>query len=265
MNDQIDTSAAQPAAQIRILGVPVHMVQIPDVVGLMTDWAGHEQARPRWIVVADMHAIIEAHKRSEFRAMIRTADLTVPDGISLIKVARRKGVPLRTRVAGTDLMKAFFRHTQQSGLTHYFYGDTEETLTHLVRKLGENFPGTAIAGTYSPPFRPLTAEEDEAVIRRINEARPDVLWVGLGLPKQERWIYEHRDRLDVPLVLGVGAALKFLAGTVQRAPDWVGELGLEWLWRFAHEPRRLWKRVMIEGPQFVGLVALELSGFRKFS
>lgn len=265
MSDRDEGHHSRALTQIRILGIPVHMVQIPDVVEAMTAWAGREQPRPRWIVVADMHAVIEAHKRPEFRAMIASADLTVPDGISLIRVARRKGVPLRTRVTGTDLMKAFFRGTQRSGLTHYFYGDTEETLTCLVRKLGEDFPGTAVAGTYSPPFRPLTTEEDEAVIRRINEAKPDVLWVGLGLPKQERWIYEHRDRLEVPLVLGVGAALKFLAGTVQRAPDWIGELGLEWLWRFAHEPRRLWKRVMIEGPQFVGLVALELSGLRKFS
>jgi len=258
---------SRPAAmsQIRVLGVPVHMVQIPEVVSLMTEWATHEQERPRWIVVADMHAIFEAHKQPAFGAMIRQADLTVPDGISLIKVARRKGVPLRTRVAGTDLMKAFFKHTQGSGLTHYFYGDTPRTLTQLGLKLRDEFPGTAIAGWHSPPFRPMTAQEDEAIIREINRAGPDVLWVGLGLPKQEQWIYEHLDRLEVPLILGVGAAFKFLAGTVQRAPAWVGELGLEWLWRFACEPRRLWKRIMIEGPQFVGLVALELAGWRKFS
>lgn len=260
-----NTNEAAKRSQIKILGIPVHMVQIPDVVSLMTDWATHEQERPRWIVVADMHAIIEAHKQSDFRAMIRSADLTVPDGISLIKVARRKGVPLRTRVAGTDLMKAFFRHTQGTGLTHYFYGDTAQTLAHLGLKLSEEFPGIPIAGSYSPPFRPMTTQEDEAIILEINQARPDVLWVGLGLPKQERWIYEHLDRLEVPLVLGVGAAFKFLAETVQRAPAWMGELGLEWLWRFAHEPRRLWRRVIIEGPQFVGHVVLELSGLKKYS
>lgn len=251
--------------QIQILGLPVHMVQIPEVVSLMTKWAMGERGKPYWIVVADMHAIIEAHKRPEFRAMLSSADLTVPDGISLIKVARRKGVPLRARVAGTDLMKVFFRQTQRSGLSHYFYGDTDHTLSHLVQKLDKDFPGITIAGACSPPFRPLTAQEDEAMISRINEAKPDVLWVGLGLPKQEQWIHEHRDRLEVPLVLGVGAAFKFLAGTVRRAPDWIGELGLEWLWRFAHEPRRLWKRIMVEGPQFVGLVVLELAGWRRSS
>jgi N-acetylglucosaminyldiphosphoundecaprenol N-acetyl-beta-D-mannosaminyltransferase len=256
---------ATERSQVDVLGVPVHAVQIPEVVSLMRDWTAHGRGRPRWIVAADMHAIVEAHNRPEFRAILRRADLVVPDGISLIKVARYKGVPLSKRVAGADLMREFFRYTQGAGLAHYFYGDTSQTLAQLCRRLREEFPGTVVAGSHSPPFRPLTEEEDDAVVREINRARPDVLWVGLGLPKQERWIFEHLDRLDVPLVLGVGAAFKFLAGTVRRAPAWVGELGLEWLWRFACEPRRLWKRVMIEGPQFVGLVALDLAGWRKFS
>lgn len=250
--------------QIRILGTAVHMVQIQDVVGLMMEWVTGDRAHPHWVVVADMHAIIEAYKRPEFRSTIETADLTVPDGISLIKVARRKGVPLAKRVAGTDLMKAFFAASKERGLRHCFFGDTDETLARLRENLAQSYPGMVIADCYSPPFRPITPDEDAAMIQRINEARPDILWVGLGLPKQEQWIYDHRARLDVPVVLGVGAAFKFLAGTVQRAPDWLGDLGLEWLWRLAHEPRRLWRRVMIEGPQFLGHVALELSGLKKY-
>lgn len=249
---------------IRILGTRVHMVQIPDVVALLMQWVA-DRSRPRWVVVADMHAIIEAHKRPAFRAKIETADLTVPDGISLVKVARRKGVPLKRRVAGTDLMRAFFAVSQEQGLKHFFFGDTDETLACLREKLATAYPGMVIADCYSPPFRSVTPDEDADMIRRINEARPDVLWVGLGLPKQEQWIYEHRSRLNVPVVLGVGAAFKFLAGTVRRAPGWLGDLGLEWLWRLAHEPRRLWRRVMIEGPQFVGHVMLELSGLRRYS
>jgi N-acetylglucosaminyldiphosphoundecaprenol N-acetyl-beta-D-mannosaminyltransferase len=265
MAAELATIERPPIQQIRILGIPVHMVQIPDVVALMTDWITHHRDRTHWVVVADMHAIIEAHKRPGFRSKIETADLIVPDGISLIKVARRKGVPLKTRVAGTDLMKAFFARHQHTGVKHVFFGDTDQTLTRLQDKLMKTYPGITIADCYSPPFRPITPEEDAAMIQRINDAQPDVLWVGLGLPKQEQWIYEHRAQLNVPLVLGVGAAFKFLAGTVTRAPEWVGELGLEWLWRFAHEPRRLWRRIMIEGPQFVGHVALELSGLRKYS
>lgn len=250
---------------IRILGTPVHMVQIPDVVGLTAQWLAHERSRTHWIVVADMHAVIEAHKRPDFGAKLVTADLIVPDGISLVKVARRKGVPLRGRVTGTDLMKAVLASQPEAGLRHFFFGDTEETLARLSARVRSEFPHAVVAGTCSPPFRPVTPDEDAAMVRLINESRPDVLWVGLGLPKQEQWIYDHRAVIDVPLVLGVGAAFKFLAGTVRRAPDWVGDWGFEWLWRLAHEPRRLWRRILIEGPQFVGHVLLELSGLRTYT
>lgn len=251
--------------RLPIVGLPVHMVQIPDVVSLMTDWVCLDRRRCRWIVVADMHAVVEAYQRIEFRRMLDQADLIVPDGIGLVRVAQCKGVPLRSRVAGTDLMKAFFARTKEMGISHFFYGDTHETLNLLQANLERTYPGFTIAGTCSPPFRALTADEDDAIIQRINDANPDVLWVGLGLPKQERWIFEHRHRLNVPLVLGVGAAFKFLAGTVKRAPDCVGNLGFEWLWRFAHEPRRLWRRIMIEAPHFVKLATLDVTGLRKFS
>jgi N-acetylglucosaminyldiphosphoundecaprenol N-acetyl-beta-D-mannosaminyltransferase len=265
LKEQVKEVGTEHIPRLPIAGLPVHMVQIPEVVSLMTDWVCFDRRRAHWIVVADMHAVVEAHRRIEFRRMLDDADLIVPDGIGLVRVAQWKGVPLRARVAGTDLMKAFFTHTKDMGLRHYFLGDTVETLNLLQSNLERTYPGFTIAGTCSPPFRSLTPDEDDAIVRQINDANPDVLWVGLGLPKQERWIFEHRHRLNVPLVLGVGAAFKFLAGTVRRAPDWVGELGFEWLWRFAHEPRRLWKRIMIEGPQFVRLVLLELAGWRQFS
>jgi N-acetylglucosaminyldiphosphoundecaprenol N-acetyl-beta-D-mannosaminyltransferase len=247
-----------------IVGLPVHMVQIPDVVSLMTDWVCVDRGRGHWIVVADMHAVVEAHRDEEFRHMLGHADLIVPDGIGLVRVAQLKGSSIRARVTGTDLMSAFFEHTKSMGVSHYFFGDTDETLLSLRWNLERTYPGLSIAGAYSPPFRPLTQDENDAIIQQINDAAPDVLWVGLGLPKQERWIFEHRHRLDVPLVLGVGAAFKFLAGTVTRVPAGIGHMGFEWLWRFAHEPRKLWRRVMLEGPRFVGLAALDVTGVRKF-
>jgi len=265
LTGQVEDVGTEHIPRLPIVGLPVHMVQIPEVVLLMTDWACVDRRRSHWIVVADMHAVVEAYQRIEFRRMLDHADLIVPDGIGLVRVAQWKGVPLRARVAGTDLMKAFFTSTKDMAIRHYFLGDTAETLSLLQAKLERTYPGFTIAGTCSPPFRSLTIDEDDAIVRQINDANPDVLWVGLGLPKQERWIFEHRQRLNVPLVLGVGAAFKFLAGTVRRAPDWVGDLGLEWLWRFAHEPCRLWKRIMVEGPQFVGLVVLELVGWSRFS
>jgi N-acetylglucosaminyldiphosphoundecaprenol N-acetyl-beta-D-mannosaminyltransferase len=250
---------------LSIIGLPVHMVQIPEVVSLMTDWVCVDRRRCRWIVVADMHAVIEAHQRVEFRRMLDQADLIVPDGIGLVRVAQCKGASIQARVAGTDLMKAFFARTHGMGISHFFLGDTQETLRRLEANLERAYAGMTIAGSYSPPFRPLHSDEDEAIVQLINDTGPDVLWVGLGLPKQERWIFEHRHRLNVPLVLGVGAAFKFLAGTVNRAPDCVGQWGFEWLWRFAREPRRLWRRVMIDAPQFVGLASLDVTGLRKFS
>lgn len=250
---------------LSIIGLPVHMIQIPDVVSLMTDWVCIDRQRCRWIVVADMHAAIAAHQSMEFRCMLDQADLIVPDGIGLVRVAQCKGASIQGRVAGTDLMNAFFARTKSMDVSHFFLGDTEETLKRLTTKLERTYTGLTIAGTCSPPFRPLTSVEDEAIVHMINQASPDVLWVALGLPKQERWIFEHRHRLNVPLVLGVGAAFKFLAGTVRRAPERVGHLGFEWLWRFAHEPRRLWRRVMIDAPQFVGLASLDVTGLRKFS
>ncbi|HEY7532697.1 MAG TPA: WecB/TagA/CpsF family glycosyltransferase, partial [Nitrospiraceae bacterium] len=177
---------------------------------------------------------------------------------------RQKGFQLERRVSGTDLMQAFFCSSNGRTARHFFYGDTEETLRQLTERLHHDYPGIHITGICSPPFRPLTAEEDSDMVTMINKARPDVLWVGLGLPKQERWIFAHRALLNVPLILGVGAAFKFLAGTVLRAPAWVGDRGFEWLWRLAHEPRRMWRRVFLEGPQFIGHLALEISGLRKY-
>lgn len=250
---------------LQILGLRVHMVQIPEVVTTMTHWVTSEHGRTHWVVVADMHGVNEARKDPQFRAIIETADLIVPDGISLVFVARYRGVPLRKRVSGTDLMHAYFHATQSSGTRHFFLGDTDQTLAGLRTNLHSQYPRLQIVGSYSPPFRPLTADEDDEILRRVHSAKPDVLWVGLGLPKQEWWIYEHRDRLQVPLVVGVGAAFKFLAGRVKRAPAWIGDHGLEWAWRLAQEPRRIGRRVMVEGTQFLGHIALELSGLRKYS
>ncbi len=248
-----------------ILGLPVHMVQIPAVIEQMLRWITHEQTQTRWIVVADMHAIIESYNKPDFRHMLDQADLIVPDGYSLVWIGRHKGFSLEKRVSGTDLMRAYFNSSEGRQTRQFFYGDTDETLSRLTATLHRDFPGIRIAGTYSPPFRSLTPEESRHVIALINEAKPDVIWVGLGLPKQERWIFEHRSQLNVPLILGVGAAFKFLAGTVRRAPGWIGDCGFEWLWRLAHEPRRLWRRIFLEGPQFIGHVALDLSGVKKYS
>jgi N-acetylglucosaminyldiphosphoundecaprenol N-acetyl-beta-D-mannosaminyltransferase len=162
------------------------------------------------------------------------------------------------RTPGAELMQAFFKVADKKGYRSFFYGDTEHTLVELRKKLATDYPGHEIAGTFSPPFRPLTQKEDQAVIQMINAAHPDVLWVALGLPKQERWIYERRYRLKVPIAIGVGAAFAFVSGDVRRVPEWIGDCGLEWLWRFIQEPAKLWKRDLIDGPRFLWHASLEL-------
>ena len=149
------------------------------------------------------------------------------------------------------------------GHSNFFYGDTQETLDQLMAQLKSRFPLLKIAGSISPPFRQLTEEEEACDIKIINESGADVLWVGLGLPKQDWWIHRNKNTLNVPVAAGVGASFKFLSGRVRRAPAWIGDLGFEWLWRLAHEPRRVWRRVMVDGPQFVYLVAREMFGRKK--
>jgi len=248
---------------IQILGNRVHMVQIPEAIELVSHWIEKEPKKFHWIIVTGMHGIMEAHRDKNFKEILNSADLFVPDGISLIWIARLRGFPLKKRVCGTDLMLEFFKIANERGYRNFFYGDTKETLDLLSKKLLINFPNLKIVGSHSPPFRSLTSEEDAEIIKKINQEKPDILWVALGLPQQERWIFEHKEKLKVPVVVGVGAAFKFLSGKVKRPPKWIGDLGFEWLWRFFQEPRRVWRRVL-DIPFFIFLVLLELIGLKRW-
>ncbi|MGA2417800.1 MAG: WecB/TagA/CpsF family glycosyltransferase [Candidatus Staskawiczbacteria bacterium] len=242
------------------LGNKINIATIKEAVEKISDWIKLERHKKHWMIVTGMHGIVEAEKHADFKYIISQADFFVPDGISLVWLARLKGFNIKKRVSGTDLMQEFFKVADKEGFSNYFYGDTEDTL----EKMSKNFPNLKIAGSYSPPFRELTKEEDEEIIEKINQANPDVLWVALGLPKQEKWIFRHRERLNVPVIIGVGAAFKFLSGEVKRAPAWIGNLGFEWLWRFFKEPKVTWKRVFIDTPFFIWLVLLELVGFDNY-
>ena len=161
-------------------------------------------------------------------------------------------------------MAAFLSLANEKSYSVFFYGDTDETLEALRQQVTNQFPRVRIAGTYSPPFRPQSKEEQQQGLDIINSSGADVLWVGLGLPRQERWMFDHRNELNVPVVVGVGAAFKFVSGQVARAPATIGNSGFEWLWRLIREPRRVWRRVLIDGPNFVCQVGLELTGLKKF-
>jgi len=251
---------------LHVLGSRIHMIDIPGLVGIMDGWISDNAAgrKCRQIVVTGFHGLWVAHNKPDFRAILNSADLWVPDGIAPVWIAKLKGMKSAVRTPGADSMRAYFELADRKGYRSYFYGDTDHTLAELKKKLEEKYPGHIVAGVYSPPFRKLTPDEDEEIVRMINATRPDVVWIGLGLPKQDIWIYEHKDRLNAPIAVGVGAAFAFHAGTVKRVPEWIGNIGMEWLWRLLREPRKLWRRALIEGPQFVWHVALELTGLRKY-
>lgn len=249
---------------VSVLGSRVSILGIEDVMALIAKWIEKRSAKCRQIVVTGFHGIWEAHKNPELKTILNSADLWVPDGIAPVWVARCKGFSDAQRTPGAEIMKAFFEMANDKGYTSFFYGDTEETLADLKDKVGQNYPGHKIVGTFSPPFRQLTQKEDEQVINMINDARPDILWVALGMPKQDRWIFEHKEKLKVPLAIGVGAAYRFLSGHVKRAPKWVGDSGFEWVWRLLRQPKKLWRRELLDVPQFVTLAFLELIGLRNY-
>ena len=240
----------------QVLGVTVHLVQMSQVLRTIEQWID-QRGDCRYIVANQMHGIMESRRDPQFKIVLNSADLFVPDGLSLIWAARRRGFKEHTRVPGPDLFLEGCHLATERGYRVFFYGDTEETLEALTLQLKGRFPDLRIVGAYSPPFRPLTPEEDALEVQMINESEADIVWVGLGSPKQEKWMYEHQDRLDVPVLVGVGAAFKFLSGGVKRAPAWVGDHGFEWLWRLIQEPRRVWRRVIIDGPHFMISVMLE--------
>jgi len=250
------TAASIEVPSFRILGVRVNPLEIPDVMSVMEQWIA-DKDKHHYIVASGMHGIMEAQKNAQFQTVVETSDLFVPDGFSVVWLARRKGYLLKRRASGPDLMWSFCELAQEKGYSCFFYGDTDDTLSALTNRLNQELPNLKIAGCYSPPFRELTPEEDEEIIRIINDSNADVVWIGLGLPRQERWMYEHRDKLNVPVAVGVGAAFKFISGKVNRAPAWAGDHGIEWLWRFTQEPKRLWRRVIIDVPHFAFLLLME--------
>ncbi len=264
MTNLVEPISQRKPASFQVLGVRVDAVQIPDVVSRMEEWIGLRDSC-RYIAVTDMHSLMQAQHAASFKKILENADLVVPDGFPLVWLGRRKGFPLPRRVYGPELLERFCEGTAQKGYRHFFYGGAPGVAEELSARLAARFSGLQTAGLGCPPYRPLTQAEDEEEISRINEAHADVVWVGLGAPKQELWMAEHQGRLNAPLLIGVGAAFDFHTGRIAQAPPWMRDHGLEWLYRLWREPRRLWRRYLIYGTQFVALVLLESLGLKKFS
>lgn len=257
----VETDSSTPSFQV--LSVRVNAVQILDVIELMKRWIS-SRGETHFIAVTNVHVVMEAQHDSSFKKVLASADLVVPDGMPLIWLGRMQGHYLPRRVCGPDLLIEFCRQTDKKAYRHFFFGGSPGIPGEVAARLTLQFPGLQIAGVFSPPFRPLSMEEDASVIQMINEAAPDVLWVGLGCPKQERWMYEHRGRLKVPVIVGVGQAFDLYAGRKWRAPQWMREHGLEWLFRLVQDPQRLWRRYLIYNTQFIYSVFLELLRAKRF-
>lgn len=203
-----------------------------------------------YITVANVHTTVMAMKNEEYKKIQNSGIMAIPDGGPLSVVGRKRGYKNMKRTTGPELMEKIFSISSEQGYRHYFYGSTEETLKKLYYRLNCSYPGIQIVGMYNPPFRPLSIEEDKVVIEQINEVNPDFIWVGLGAPKQEKWMLDHKGKVK-GLMLGVGAGFDYFAGNINRAPKWMQNCNLEWLYRLKQDPKRLFKRYLNTNISFI--------------
>lgn len=241
--------------RIPILGVGVSAVDMELVLKTIEGWIDHGQ--PNYVCVTGVHGVMESQADAELLEIHNTAGLVTPDGMPLVWLNRWRGARHVQRVYGPDLMLELCERSVGKGYRHFFYGGAEGVADLLVSRLKERFPGLEIAGTYCPPFRSLTDKEDEEIVRMITASDPDLVWVGLSTPKQERWMRSHVHRLGDVVLVGVGAAFDFHAGLKPQAPAWMQRSGLEWLFRLLSEPRRLGPRYLINNPKFIWRILLE--------
>ena len=261
MNAQESQPFQSEEPSVYILGSRVHLISAMRTVDHIERWIQVRDGCCRQVVVTGFHGLMEAHKNSSIRSILNRAELWVPDGIAPVWLARMHGHSNAVRAPGTEIMREFLKRAEEKRYSSYFYGDTEQTLAALCETVARKYPNHRIAGAYSPPFRPLTTSEETAIMERINAAQPDVLWVALGMPKQDIWIHDRLKDLNVPAAIGVGAAFAFVAGTVPRCPEWMGRSGFEWVYRFLKEPGKLWRRDLLDGPRFLFHAGMEF--FRK--
>jgi N-acetylglucosaminyldiphosphoundecaprenol N-acetyl-beta-D-mannosaminyltransferase len=216
-----------------------------------------------YVCFSTVHMVMESYDDPEFAAKVNGADLIVTDGMPLVWMQKLQGAEAATRVRANDLMIHLCEYAAENGLRVGFYGGRREVIDRILERAKNDLPRLEIVYAFSPPFRILTPEEDARITAEINRAAPDLLFMGLGCPKQENWMAAHKDRLKA-VMLGVGASFDFYAGNVRESPEWMGNLGLEWLFRLTQEPKRLWRRYLILNPRFMTLAAMQLLGLKKF-
>jgi len=257
----MNTCQFKPLNYRHILGIRITGTSYEDTINRVMSLVvskGHG-----FVCVANVHMIMEAFNSKGFRKILNMAVIVTPDGMPLVLLLRILGLKNQPRVYGPTLMKHICEASARAGVSVGFYGSTPETLKALIDNLTDRIPNLKVGYTYSPPFRLLTPEEDETILKEINASNINILFVGLGCPKQERWMAAHHGRVRAVMV-EVGAGFYFYAGTVKQAPKWMMRMGLEWLFRLCMEPKRLWRRYLYNNPLFLELIALQLLKLRDF-
>lgn len=258
---EVEAEEMREIPRFDVLGVSVSAMDLQIATEAILEAA--RQRRKGYVCVSGVHGISEAQNDPEFREILNRSFLNTTDGMPLVWLGRHYVRPNIQRVYGPDLMLEVFRATQNGRTTHFFYGGAPGVADQLKGRLEEKFPGARVVGTYCPPFRPLTPEEEAAITKQIAECKPDIAWIGLSTPKQEKFMAAYLQRLDVPVMIGVGAAFDFHAGRVKQAPRWMQRSGLEWFFRLCSEPRRLGKRYLVNNPLFLWRISLQLLGLRR--
>ena len=249
--------------RFNVLGVGISAINMSDALTTIENWVTHR--KQHYVTITGVHGVMESQRDESLRRIHNRAGMVTPDGMPMVWLGQLGGHSNMTRVCGPDMMLEVFKESVARGYRHFFYGGNEGVPELLKNRLEEKFPGINVVGTYSPPFRSLTEDEDQNIVTMINETQPDIVWVGLSTPKQERWMAAHMNRLEAPVLVGVGAAFDFNANLKKRAPLWMQKSGLEWLYRLLDEPKRLWKRYLINNPLFILGVIRQTLGLKRYT
>jgi N-acetylglucosaminyldiphosphoundecaprenol N-acetyl-beta-D-mannosaminyltransferase len=255
------TGPLGPPAAVEVLGIPLALTDYERTM----DWidAAIERDERGYVIAAAVHCVMVAQEDPQLREAVLNASLTLPDGQPLVWAMNLLGHEMPSRVYGPELMARYCERAAATGKRMFLYGGRNQgALVQLALNLRRRYPGIKIVGGYAPPFRDLDGEERAAIADEINRSRAEVVWVGIGVPKQEKWMAQMRQKLEAPVLIGVGAAFDFHAGLVPQAPSWMQSLGLEWAYRLAHEPRRLWRRYLRYNPRFLAGFLRQYTGHR---
>jgi N-acetylglucosaminyldiphosphoundecaprenol N-acetyl-beta-D-mannosaminyltransferase len=254
---------ALPPPRVNVLGVGVHTLNLRTAVTALQ--TAIENRTKGYVCVTGVHGVSEAQSDPKFRSILNHAFLNTPDGMPMVWCGRWAGFTEMDRVYGPDLLLEVCKASQWTRWKHFFYGGGPGTADKLAATLQAKFPRLQVVGTHTPPFRPLTPEEFKALQAQVSAAKPDIIWVGLSTPKQENFMSSTLADLDVPIMIGIGAAFDLISGGVRQSPRWIQRSGFEWLYRLIQEPRRLWKRYLKNNPLFVWRIFLQRTGLRRYT